>query len=76
MTAGPNDGLMSPSEPERAGLLVVRAWTEDGTPNLRARIVYMTDVTRRVQVEKLAATPDEVEAAVRTWLAALLSPTG
>jgi hypothetical protein len=67
---------MSPSGPERAGLLVVRAWTEDRTPSLRARIVYTTDVTRGVQVEKLAATPDEVETAVRTWLAALLTPTG
>jgi hypothetical protein len=76
VTAGPNDGLMSPSGPERAGLLVVRAWTEDGTPSLKARIVYTTDVTRGVQVEKLAATPDEVETAVRTWLAALLTPTG
>lgn len=68
--------LMSPSGHERAGVLVVRAWTEDGTPGLRARIVYTTDLTRRVQVEKLAATPDEVETAVRTWLAALLTPTG
>jgi hypothetical protein len=66
---------MSPSGLERAGLLVVRAWTEDGAPSLRARIVYMTDVTQGPQVEVLAGTPEEVEVAVRTWLAALLAPT-
>jgi hypothetical protein len=66
---------MSPPGPKRTGLLVVRAWTEDGPPSLRARIVYMTDVTRGVQVEKLAATPEDVEAAVRIWLAALLAPS-
>lgn len=71
----PNDGPMSPSGPERSGLLVVRAWTEDGAPRLRARIVYMTDVTQGMQVERLAATSDEVEAAVRSWLAELLAPT-
>jgi hypothetical protein len=66
---------MSPSGPDRAGLLLVRAWTGDRDPSLRARIVYTTDITRGVQVEKLAATPDEVEAAVRAWLAALLTPS-
>lgn len=57
-------------------MLVVRAWTEHGAPKLRARIVYMTDVTQGMQVERVAATPDEVEATVRSWLAMLLAPTG
>jgi hypothetical protein len=55
---------------------VVRAWTEDAAPSMRARIVYTTDVVRGEHVTRLAATPDEVEAAVRTWLAALLAPIG
>jgi hypothetical protein len=59
----------------RTGVLVVRAWKEGGDERLRARITYMVDLDHGVQVTRAAATPEDVEGAVRAWLAALLAPS-
>jgi hypothetical protein len=54
---------------------VVRAWTEGQDESLRARITYTVDLDRGEEVTRAAATPQEVEGAVRAWLAALLAPS-
>jgi hypothetical protein len=59
----------------RTGVLVVRAWTEGQDESLRARITYTVDLDRGEQVTQAAATPREVEGAVRAWLEALLAPS-
>lgn len=65
---------VAPPARERTGVLVVRAWIEPAHENgLRARIVQTLDVTRRQNVVSAAATPDEVYAAVRSWLEAFLA---
>jgi hypothetical protein len=48
----------------------VRVWVEgDQPPRLRSRITRTADVSRRGEVSSLAASADEIEAIVRTWLA-------
>lgn len=54
---------------------MVRAWSEGGDDGLRARITYMVDLDRGEQVTRAAATPEDVEGAVRAWLTALLAPS-
>lgn len=57
-------------EPERIGVLVLRAWLE-GTPDcpqLRVRLVSRADVARDVEETTAASTVDDVLAFVRDWL--------
>ena len=54
---------------ERTALLVIRAWIEgNGEPHLRARITHTLDLGQRKETSRLAATRDEVAAAVVEWL--------
>jgi hypothetical protein len=56
-----------------AGVLVLRAWVEDGTPGgLRARITQFHDVEAS-QAEVVVASLDQVLAIVRVWVERLLS---
>lgn len=60
--------------PRRTGVLVIRAWLENGEPaTLRARITWTLDVSRHEKGAASAGRPDEIEQAVRSWLAALLA---
>jgi hypothetical protein len=52
-----------------AGVLLVRAWVEDGSPSgLRARITQTRDLTSDEQTITIAASIDEVCRTVRIWL--------
>jgi hypothetical protein len=59
-------------EPDRIGVLVIRAWLEEsGVPgDLRARITKTLDVSAPAPVEAVAASEDEVVAIVAAWLRA------
>ncbi len=65
------------SAPDRVGLLIVRAWIEDGAdpPALRARITITHDLTAREIAPRTfaAAEIDAVCDAVRTWLEAFVA---
>ena len=62
---------------ERTGVLVVRIWVEGELPSgLRARVTRTLDVSSRDQRTTVVATTDEIEDAVRTWLAAFVDPMG
>ncbi len=56
---------------QRAGVLVVRAWSEDRA--LRARITYTVDLASVEETVVTASNPDEIIATVRTWLDAFLA---
>lgn len=59
------------------GLLIVRAWVEaDSGRGLRARITQTLDLETREESVTLASSVDEVVAAVRVWLDALLERAG
>jgi hypothetical protein len=57
-------------ERTRSGVLVVRAWYEDDEAgSFRARIVARLDLEHSGDVyERVAASPDQVRAAVSDWL--------
>jgi hypothetical protein len=60
---------------ERTGVLVIRAWIEtNGEQRLRARITQTIDLEQREQSSTVAATADEVSAAVSQWLETLVGP--
>jgi hypothetical protein len=60
--------------PRRTGVLVIRAWLENGEPAvLRARITWTLDVSRHETNAASAGRPDEIEDVVRSWLAAVLA---
>jgi hypothetical protein len=61
---------------ERSAVLIVRAWVEGGpVPRLTARITQSRDLRRTEQVSFATTVPDEILAAVRAWLDAVLDPT-
>ena len=65
---------MPARSPRRAGVLVVRAWLEDGRPvDLRARITWTLDVDAHARHVVTMSGHDEVEDLVRRWLDALLA---
>jgi hypothetical protein len=59
-------------EPDRIGVLVIRAWLEEGgmPVDLRARITETLDVSAPSPVEAVAASEEEVVAIVVAWLRA------
>jgi hypothetical protein len=61
-----------PPAPERAAVLVIRAWPHGEPPTLAARIVWTLDVARLERSTVAATGPDEVARAVAEWLDALL----
>jgi hypothetical protein len=68
---------MPARSPRRTGVLVVRAWLEDGRPaDLRARITWTLDVDAHSRRVVTASGDDEVEELVRRWLDALLAGEG
>jgi hypothetical protein len=62
------------NDPERADLMILRAWVEpDHAPRLRVRIIRLGPDRAR-PASSAAASPDDVCAAVRSWLEGLLAP--
>jgi hypothetical protein len=59
-------------EPDRIGVLVIRAWLEDGgvPGDLRARITETLDVSAPAPAESVAASEEEIVAIVVAWLRA------
>jgi hypothetical protein len=56
------------AEPNRAGVMIVRIWTEPEHENtLRARLTESNDLASRDQVTHSAASVDEIVELVRTW---------
>jgi hypothetical protein len=56
---------------------VIRAWIEtNGERRLRARITETIDIEQREQSSTVAATPDEISAAVSRWVEALVRSGG
>jgi hypothetical protein len=62
-------------EPEKAGVLVLRAWLEGtpGHPQLRVRLVSRDDVTRDVEDTAASSTVEDALAFVRDWLTRFLA---
>jgi hypothetical protein len=55
---------------DRAGVLIIRAWTEEGSEEpLRAHVRIVTDVAAGIDVTRMCARPEEVLATVKEWLA-------
>ena len=67
---------MSPTPPPRVGahgLLIIRAWVEDGSDEpLRAEVRITNDVSAGFQRTVTLARADEVRATVEAWLADVL----
>jgi Mg2+ and Co2+ transporter CorA len=67
-----HDGAVTVSSVERTGVLVIRAWVETNSADrLRARIMRAYDFDRPEQ-SILAASAEEITAAVAEWVAELL----
>jgi hypothetical protein len=55
---------------DRTGLLIIRAWIEDGSPEpLRAEVRISMDVSAGFERTLTLARTDEVCATVKDWLA-------
>lgn len=65
---------MTPDEPERTAVIVIRAWTEedDRTPSLRARVTWTLDVSRREEQAVTFSAIEDVVMHVRRCLAQFL----
>ena len=59
----------------RAGVIVVRAWVEDGV-GLRARITSSPDVDSPEVERRPATSEEEIHAAVQEWLSAVRAGGG
>jgi hypothetical protein len=59
-------------DPDRIGVLVIRAWLEEGgvSSDLRARITQTLDTAAPSPVEAVAASEEEIVAIVVAWLRA------
>lgn len=69
--------ILDSPEPDRVGVLVLRAWQE-GTardPQLRVRLVGRDDVTRDAEGTASASTIEDALAYVRDWLMRFSAPT-
>ncbi len=58
-------------DPERTGVLLLRAWLDGSPPQLKVRITQTPDIEGEDPQEATAATADDVLAAVRAWLDSL-----
>ena len=58
----------------RTGLLIIRAWVEDGSSEpLRAEVRATTDVSAGFDRAVTLARPEDVGATVQTWLVEVLA---
>lgn len=59
---------------DRTGLLIIRAWIEEGSPEpLRARIRLTRDVSAGIERTLTVSRVEQVGATVEEWLADMLS---
>jgi len=65
---------MQAMSPDRTGLLIVRLWIEPSArEGLRARITQTLDSEGAEQTMAAAGNPEDIYAAVRTWVEAFVS---
>ena len=57
---------------DRTGIMIVRVWLETDAHGFRARMTQTLDATGREEAMATAAEPEDVYAAVRTWVEAFL----
>jgi hypothetical protein len=55
---------------DRIGMLVVHAFVDRGTNELRASVTFAGDLADGTEITQIATSADEIVALVRTWLAA------
>lgn len=69
MTASIQDGRVKTQTSTPTGILIVRLWIEaNATKGFRARITQALDSADPEQAMATAATPEDVYAAVKTWV--------
>jgi 16S rRNA G1207 methylase RsmC len=54
---------------ERTGVLLLRVWADESDRRLRARITHVLDITTAEERVVMAGSAEEIEKAVREWLA-------
>lgn len=64
---------MAADAAERTGVLIVRVWTEGGPTCLRARVTQALDISRPERTSSVAASPEEIHAALQAWLEAFVA---
>jgi hypothetical protein len=65
---------MRASVPRHTGVLVVRAWLDDGrSGGLRARITWTADVSGRELTRLTASGQEQIHEAVDVWLEAVVA---
>jgi len=58
---------------DRVGLIVLRAWIEQGSAEpLRVHVRFTNDISAGIQRTVTLSRPEQVEAAVREWLTEML----
>jgi hypothetical protein len=66
-----------PANTDKTGLLIIRAWVEEGSSKpLRADVRATTDVSAGFDRTVTLARPEEVGATVQEWLAEVLGDRG
>ena len=69
-------GDQPPANTARTGLLIIRAWVEEGSSNpLRAAVRATTDVSAGFDRTMTLAQADEVGATVQDWLVEMFGDT-
>lgn len=58
---------------ELEGSLIIRLWSEQDEPKLRARLLEMVDPQSEAYVERLCSTPECVVEGVQEWLQRFLA---
>jgi hypothetical protein len=61
---------MAVPELDRVGMLVVHAYVDRGSQELRASVTFAGDLTNGTETTQVATSPDEVLELVRVWLEA------
>lgn len=69
-----DDVVMSTTDPNRTGLLMIRLWIETAETGFRARITQTLDSSRAEQAMSMASTPDEVYTVVQRWVQGFVNP--
>jgi hypothetical protein len=57
---------------DRTGIMIVRVWLEADEQGFRARMTHTLDATGGEEAMVTAAEPEDVYAAVRTWVEAFV----
>lgn len=75
VTASSDAYSMRTRSSDRTGILIIRVWMEQSAhEGLRARITHTLDSTDPDQATATAASPEDIYAAVRTWVERFVEP--